>query len=580
MAVRSPELTAPAVAGPRGATATMLRVHLTGGRLYFVLGGFALVIAGFSLLIPSTPSYDPWAWLVWGREIVHLDLHTTGGPTWKPLPMIFTTLFAPFGRAAPDMWLVVARAGAVMCAAMVFRLAARLTSWLGAAAADRELAGERTYAWVAPVLAGVIATIGIVFSSGFISDNALGYSEALMTALVLIAVERHLDGHRRQAFAVGFFAALDRPELWLFWGPYGLYLWWKDPGARRLVIGCFALIPVLWFLPVLWGSGHLLGGVSRALKPRSNSAAFAKCPFCKEFQSAWQHVLLRIKVVAGIGVLAAGFALWAAQRSRSGWHLEGKRERAGLMVVATGLAGLVWWGLIAVLTQAGFSGNDRYLVLGSALIDIAGGAAWGWGALALGARLRRTLGQIGGPRGVLGQAGRPRGALGQMAGPLRSLGQADRPLRAFARASPVLTALVALVIFLVLSPDLVTADRALAQRTHRALVYQGQLRAGMTAAVRKLDGPAKVLRCGTVMTEGFQVPMLAWTLGVRTLRIEPSPSKGAPLPAAPNIIFQVRAQHHASLLPRVGEWPNVHYRLVARTRTFRVYSSCAGNLSP
>ena len=60
-------------------------------------------IAALSLLIPSTPSYDPWAWLVWGREIVHLNLQTTGGPSWKPLPMIFTTVFALFGRAAPDL---------------------------------------------------------------------------------------------------------------------------------------------------------------------------------------------------------------------------------------------------------------------------------------------------------------------------------------------------------------------------------------------------------------------------------------------------------------------------------------------
>ena len=35
---------------------------------------------------------------MWGREIVHVNLQTTGGPTWKPLPVIFTTLFAPFGK--------------------------------------------------------------------------------------------------------------------------------------------------------------------------------------------------------------------------------------------------------------------------------------------------------------------------------------------------------------------------------------------------------------------------------------------------------------------------------------------------
>src|SRR5881394_848932 len=102
--------------------------QLTGARLYLWLGAAALVVGAISLLIPSTPSYDPWAWLVWGREIAHFKLHTTGGPSWKPLPVIFTTLFAPFGKAAPDLWLVVARAGAVMAAAMVFRLSWRLVT--------------------------------------------------------------------------------------------------------------------------------------------------------------------------------------------------------------------------------------------------------------------------------------------------------------------------------------------------------------------------------------------------------------------------------------------------------------------
>jgi len=586
VSVPTAELSARAATARRRPAAAALTRGLAGGRLYLALGGLALVIAGLSLLIPSTPSYDPWSWLVWGREIVHLDLHTTGGPTWKPLPVIFTTVLAPFGKAAPDLWLIVARAGALMAVAMTFKLATRLTGRMaglwrthaGEAGEDVSASagstGEDTRApagaLVPVLLAGVIAAGSLVVSRGFINGNALGYSEGLMTALVLIAIDRHLDGHRRQAFAVGFVAALDRPELWLLWGPFGLYLWWRDPGARRLVIGLFALIPVLWFGPELWGSGHLFRGVSRAQQPRSNSPAFAKCPFCTELAGhAWPTVLLRVKVVAGVAMAVAALGLWRTRRSRRGGGPLGGSRRAGAALLAMGVAGFGWWVLISVLTQAGFSGNDRYLVLGSALIDIAGGAAWGWGALALGARLR----------GVLGQAGRPRGALGQMAGPLRSLGQADRP-RAFARASPVLTALVALVIFLVLSPDLVTADRALAQRTHRALVYQGQLRAGMTAAVRKLDGPAKVLRCGTVMTEGFQVPMLAWTLGVHTVRVDASPLKGGPLPPPPDVIFQVRAQHHASLLPRVSDWPTVSYHRVplAGVHAFRVYSRCAGRL--
>ena len=74
-----------------------------GGRLYWTLAALALIVGALSLLIPSTPSYDPWAWIVWGREIVHFKLDTTGGPSWKPLPMIFTTVFAAVrqGRAEP-----------------------------------------------------------------------------------------------------------------------------------------------------------------------------------------------------------------------------------------------------------------------------------------------------------------------------------------------------------------------------------------------------------------------------------------------------------------------------------------------
>ena len=47
----------------------------------------------------------------------------------------------------------------------------------------------------------------------------LGYSEGVMTAAFLIAVERAWDGHHRQAFALGIIPCLDRPEVWLHVGP-------------------------------------------------------------------------------------------------------------------------------------------------------------------------------------------------------------------------------------------------------------------------------------------------------------------------------------------------------------------------
>jgi hypothetical protein len=112
--------------------------------------------------------------------------------------------------------------------------------------------------------------------------------------------------------------------------------------------------------------------------------------------------------------------------------------------------------------------------------------------------------------------------------------------------------------------------------THRALIYQAHLREDLPKAIRKAGGGAALLRCGTIMTEGFQVPMVAWTLSVHTLRVQANPpnglAPGAPLPPAPNVIIQARAQRRAHLLPRIP--PNASYVRLAHVRTFRIYSTC------
>ncbi|HEV7174066.1 MAG TPA: hypothetical protein VGN29_01165 [Solirubrobacteraceae bacterium] len=542
MSVPSAELTAPSARADARAAWPTLTARVTPGRLYLVMGAVALALAALSLLIPSTPSYDPWAWIVWGREIAHVNLQTTGGPTWKPLPLIFTTVFSLFGKAAPDLWLVVGRAGALMAVAMVFKMCVRLTRQL----AVRGDADEARSSALGPaILAGLVAAFGLTFAGGFITSSALGYSEGLMTALVLIAVDRHLDGCHRQAFAVGFAAALDRPEIWLFWGPYGLWLFWKDPGARKLVIALFALIPILWFLPEYWGSGHFFRGVTRAHTPRSNSAAFAKCPFCTEFaKHAWPTVPSRTKGVAIIAGLAAAIGLWRAFRAGGRAALATPRRQAMAGIAIAAALGFGWWVVISVMTQIGFSGNDRYLILGAALVEIAGGVGFGWAALELSHWLSRRY-----------SAGSRR------------------------LASGVGTWAVAAAIgacFLLL-PQWI-GGLVHIRKIHKALVYQAHLREDLTKAVAQVGGPARVLRCGSVMTEGFQVPMVAWALGVHTLQIE-APPNGGPPPPAPNVIFRTRAQRNATPLPLLSDWPNVHFQRVGHVRTFSVYSNCTGNVT-
>jgi hypothetical protein len=254
-------------------------------------------------------------------------------------------------------------------------------------------------------------------------------------------------------------------------------------------------------------------------------------------------VLLRIKLVAAAAVAFALFLLWRVNRGRPRPQLSGLRERALAAVAVSGILGAAWWVVIAAMTQAGFSGNNRYLILGAALIEVAGGVGWGWAALELGR---------GVPRFVAGA----RGIAARLASGLAAFG------------------VVALVFLLV--PNWVGGNLINIPRTHRALVYQAHLREDMTAAVSRLGGRSKVLSCGSVMTEGFQVPMLAWTLDVHTLTIQASPvlAPGQAPPPPPNVIFQTRAQRNAHLLPLLSTWPTVHYRLVTHNRTFRVYENC------
>src|SRR5436190_2100995 len=163
-----------------------------------------LALAGVSLVLPSSPTYDPYQWLIWGRDLAHLDLVTRGsGTSWKPLPTLVAALLVPFGHAQAAGWMVIARAGALFAVFMAFRLAARL-------------AGPR-FAWPA----GIAAAATLALTHEFYRRNAVGNAEGLTTALALLAVDRHLDGRRGQAFALGVAAALIRPEAWLFVLVYG-----------------------------------------------------------------------------------------------------------------------------------------------------------------------------------------------------------------------------------------------------------------------------------------------------------------------------------------------------------------------
>ncbi|HYI37169.1 MAG TPA: hypothetical protein VEX39_11215 [Thermoleophilaceae bacterium] len=304
-----------------------------------------VALAALSLLLPSAPTYDPWSWIVWGREVAHLDLDTTGGPSWKPFPVLFTTVFSAAGALddaiPPLLWLVVARAGALLALALVFRLARRLVGpgWQG-------------------IGAGLVAAAALACTPQWLRYAAHGNEAPMAVAAMLWAVERHLDGSRRAALALGLVACLMRPEVFPFLALYAAWAWRAEPGARRVITGGAVVLPVLWLVPEWIGSGQPFGAGAQARSEPSWSLSRLDHPWLELLARA--HETLGPALEAG---LAAALVL--------AWR---RRDRTEL---ALGGVAVVWVALVALMTESGFSGNARYLLPATVIACLLTGVALG-----------------------------------------------------------------------------------------------------------------------------------------------------------------------------------------------------------
>jgi hypothetical protein len=328
-------------------------------RGWALAGGACVVVAALSLLVSRQPTYDPTAWLIWGREIVHGDLSTTSGPSWKPLPMVVTVPAALLGDGGQqDVWLLVARAGALAALVLCYRLAWRLEG----------------------PAAGAVAAAALLVSSGYTTRTFRGDSEGMLVALALGAIEAHLVGRRRLAFGLLVVTALLRPEMWLFGGLYGLWLagFGVAPPRRRartlaIAAGTGVVVVAAWLVPEKIGSGRLLRAASRALEPVAGSPATASVSFVATFTNA-APVLPWPLYAAGVVYVVA--ALRGVRRLERGLTL-------ALAAVATALMVIV-----ALMAEIGFTGNSRYLTVPIALTGILGGA----GLVRIGSFARSRLG--------------------------------------------------------------------------------------------------------------------------------------------------------------------------------------------
>lgn len=304
--------------------------------------GACFALAGLTLLLPSVPSYDPWAWLIWGREVVHLDLHTTTGPSWKPLPVLLTAPYSLAGPAAPELWLITARAATLGAVVAAFAVADRL--------------GGR--------VAGALAATLLFFFSQLWGTTWTGNSEGILILCVLGAAHRQLAGREGQAFSLAVAAGLLRPEVWPFLGLYAVWLAATD--RRRLpwlAVG-LALIPALWLLPELWGSGSLSRGADRARLPGAGAPALTASPALSVVKNAVR--------LAGVPVVI-GLIAWAVAVVR------GRERRAEVLASLTlGALALAWVAVVAAMSELGFSGISRYLLAPVGIACVLAGLGLGW----------------------------------------------------------------------------------------------------------------------------------------------------------------------------------------------------------
>jgi hypothetical protein len=320
-----------------------------------VLGCF--VLAALSLAGPSVPTQDSWSWIVWGREVAHLSLDTTAGSSWKPLPVLFTTPFSLFGSIAPELWLLVARAGGLLAVLFAYRIAARLAGpALG-------------------VVAGVVAAVSMA-SADWARYLAHGNVEPLSAGLVLGAIDRHLDGHRVQAAALGTLAALGRPELFPFLLVYAIWVLRRREARAAPVIALLLVVPVLWLGGDWWGSGdpfsggkkaggfserqtHRIEAVKRKHAAGKGLSASAQPSFGNTLKGGSNILIIPVEVLALAGIVLA-------------WR---RRRRAGLVL---GGGALVLTLVVALMVPLGFGGSPRFMFPAAGVVCVLAGLAVAW----------------------------------------------------------------------------------------------------------------------------------------------------------------------------------------------------------
>jgi hypothetical protein len=310
------------------------------------------------LTFPTFPTYDSFYALLWGRDLLHLQLPDFGiyrGPTEHPLAIAFGALCSLFGQGGARLAVLGSIGSFVAAVAGMYRL-------------GRLCFGP---------LVGLLAALLLL--SRFYIENlaAQGYLDISYIALVLWAVALEVQRPRRglPVFTLLAAAGLLRPDAWVLSGVYWLWCSWRaDNATRARYLALAAIAPLVWF----GFDAIVTGNPLYSLTSTAGLAAELERTqgFGSVLASVWNYGVRidKLPVLLG-GVLGIALAVWMA-------------PRRALVPLATFA---VLLGVYVAEGAVGASVVDRYLIgTATALLPFCAVTLGGWAMLEPGSRVRRV----------------------------------------------------------------------------------------------------------------------------------------------------------------------------------------------
>ncbi|MFZ0088685.1 MAG: hypothetical protein WAL63_04210 [Solirubrobacteraceae bacterium] len=319
-----------------------------------VIVGIGLVgLATLGLVWSRTrPGYDPYGWLVWGDQTLHLSLNLGGAPSWKPLPYLFTVPYALAGRFALRLWMVTAVTVSLAGCIFAGRIASRVTRERIADTADTIDPAGRYAPLVAAIFAGA-AVLGLQDYAHYILS---AQSDSMIVTFCLAAIDMHLCGRYRWALVFAVLGALGRPEVWPFLGLYSIWAWTRVPSMRWMVSGAILVVAVLWF------------GIPWVTNGRPDVAGQLAMKSPQELHQGQVTGTIRRFIALQflpVWVAAAGAVLIAVTR------------RDHLVLALAG--GVVLWVIVEIaFALHGFPALPRYMFEAGGVVAVLAGIAVGW----------------------------------------------------------------------------------------------------------------------------------------------------------------------------------------------------------